>query len=455
MKSLFLRIFVWVWLAMAVLAVVLVVSSPFFTRSRPRLEEWQKNAEQMVRAHLERAVRGVETGWSEMPARGEGRYRRHIPLEVFVFDTEGREIREREAPAEVREIAGRAATRGGEEVERRGGLYLMARPASDPQGRKLVVVTALHRPPTLVDLIDPSALGIRLGATMLVIGALSFWLARYFSAPVRTLRRATQQLRSGDLSARVGRPAVRRRDEIGGLARDFDAMAERLEGLVAGQRRLLRDVSHELRSPLARLVVALELARDRAGDAAGESLDRIGREAVRMDGLIGQLLLLERLEAGRPEGREEEVDLGEVLAEVVDDAAFEARSSERAVELAPCSPCPVRAHPDLLRSAFDNVLRNAVRHTAEGTAVSVTLRVADGAAEITVRDHGPGVPEEHLEVLFEPFARISEARERATGGAGLGLAITRRAVEVHGGSVSAANHEDGGLVVTIGLPTLA
>jgi two-component system sensor histidine kinase CpxA len=328
----------------------------------------------------------------------------------------------------------------------------MARPASDPEGRQLVVVAALHRPPTLVDLIEPGALAIRLGATMLVMGALSFWLARYFSAPVRTLRRATQQLSSGDLSARVGGPVDRRRDEIGGLARDFDAMAERLEALLAGQRRLLRDVSHELRSPLARLVVALELARDREDAKGNESLDRIGREAERMDGLIGQLLLLERLEAGRPEGQEEEIDLSEVLAEVVEDAAFEARSFGRKVELEPPPPCPMKGHPDLLRSAFDNVLRNALRHTGEGTTVLVSLAVANDVAEVIVRDSGPGVPVDDLGVIFEPFSRIAEARERATGGAGLGLAITKTAIEIHGGSVSADNLEEGGLEVLMRLP---
>jgi two-component system sensor histidine kinase CpxA len=452
MKSLFLRIFIWLWLAMAVLAMVLVVSSPFFTRSRPRLEQWQKNAEGIVRGHLERAVRGVEAGRTEAPDGREDGRRHHIPLEVFVFDSEGREIRGREAPRAVSDMAARAAERGGEDVERRGGLYLMARPANDPDGRQLVVVAALHRPPTLVDLIEPGALAIRLGATMLVMGALSFWLARYLSAPVRSLRRATQQLSSGDLSARVGGPVNRRRDEIGGLARDFDAMAERLEALLAGQRRLLRDVSHELRSPLARLVVALELARDRAGAKAGDSLDRIGREAERMDGLIGQLLLLERLEAGRPGERENAFDLGEVLAEVVEDAAFEARSRGRQVVIEACPTCPMKGHPDLLRSAFDNVLRNAVRHTGKGTTVAVSLAVANGVAEVIVRDRGPGVPVDDLGVIFEPFSRIAEARERATGGAGLGLAITKRAIEIHGGSVSADNLEEGGLEVLMRLP---
>ena len=260
MKSLFLRIFLWFWVAMAVMAAVLVISSPYFTRSRPRLERWQKSAETMTRGRLDRAVNRLEQEGLDAIGRRERPPGPHVPLEIFVFDGEGNEVRGREAPRVVREIAGRAATSGVEDVERSGSLYLVARPVIGPEDEQLVAVAALHQPPRWVDLIEPRALAIRLGALVLLIGAFSLWIARYLSAPVGSLRRATQKLSAGDLSARVGQPVDRRHDEIGELARDFDAMAERLEALLDGQRRLLRDVSHELRSPLARLGVALELA---------------------------------------------------------------------------------------------------------------------------------------------------------------------------------------------------
>jgi two-component system sensor histidine kinase CpxA len=244
----------------------------------------------------------------------------------------------------------------------------------------------------------------------------------------------------------------RRRDEIGSLARDFDGMAGRLENLVGSQRRLLRDVSHELRSPLARMTVALQLARDREGARAAEALDRIERETGRLDDLIGQLLLLERLEARSPDAESVDFDLCDLLNGVVDDASFEASSANRSVELEARAPCPMRGHPTLVRSALDNVIRNAVRHTAEGTAVEVAIDIDEEGAEITIRDHGPGVPEGQLESLFEPFSRLTDARERTTGGAGLGLAIARRAVEIHDGTVTARNHSEGGLDVSIYLP---
>jgi len=452
MKSLFLRIFLWFWLAMVVLGVLLVVTSPFFTQSRSRVDRWQQGAETWAQERVNRAAQAIaESGIEGFQSRGHrGPGRRGS--EIFLFDADGRELRDRDVPESVVDLARRVVESGSEEAVRRGGMHMVARPVTDPKGQLLVIVGTLHRPPRPTDLLEPKALWWRLVLLALVVGALSLWLARYLSAPVGALRRATLRLSAGDLSARVGEPVNRRRDEIGQLARDFDAMAGRLEILVGSQRRLLRDVSHELRSPLARLTVALQLARDREGARATEALDRIERETGRLDDLIGQLLLLERLEARAPDTEAVDFDLRDLINEVVDDASFEASATKRGVELEAESRCPMRGYPSLVRSALDNVLRNAVRHTAEETAVEVSIDCREAGAEITIRDHGPGVSEEHLETLFEPFSRVADARERSTGGAGLGLAIARRAVEVHSGTVSARNHPDGGLEVSIHLP---
>ncbi len=453
MKSLFLRIFLWFWVAMVVLGAVLVVTSPFFTQSRPRIEHWQDGAEKWAKERVDRAAgRIAELGLEDLRSAPGRRHGRRGP-ELFVFDLEGREVLDREAPDAAVDLARRVAESGAEETVRRGGLHMAAQPVTDPAGRSLVVVSTLHRPPRPLDLLEPKALWWRLLLLALIVGGFSILLARYLSAPVGALRRATLRLSDGDLSARVGEPVDRRHDEIGQLARDFDAMAGRLENLVGSQRRLLRDVSHELRSPLARLTVALQLARDREGARAADALDRIERETDRLDDLIGQLLLLERLEASSPDAEPVDFDLCDLLNEVVDDASFEAASANRLVELGSRAPCPMKGHPTLVRSALDNVIRNAVRHTADETAVEVAIDCDENGAEITVRDHGPGVPEGHLESLFEPFSRVTDARERSTGGAGLGLAIARRAIEVHDGMVTARNHPDGGLEVHVRLPT--
>jgi two-component system sensor histidine kinase CpxA len=248
-------------------------------------------------------------------------------------------------------------------------------------------------------------------------------------------------------------PAVgRRRDELADLARDFDRMAERIEALMTSERRLLRDISHELRSPLSRLHVALGLARQQAGDDQ-RPLDRIEREAERLNALIGQLLMLARLESGAVEPAREPVDLAAIVRDVAEDADFEVRSRGRAVRVTATCECTAIGAPDLLRSAVENIVRNAVRHTLEGTAVEVAMRMDEPRhVRITVRDHGSGVPEELVPHIFHPFYRVGDSRDRHSGGVGLGLTIVHRTIRLHGGAVRAVNAPDGGLIVEMTLP---
>jgi len=229
-------------------------------------------------------------------------------------------------------------------------------------------------------------------------------------------------------------------------------MAEKIQSLVDSQRRLLGDISHELRSPLARLNVALELARQRSGSEATSALERIQLEAEILNEMIGQLLALTRLESGAEEIRKTEFDLTTLVSEIVKDADFEARSRNRSVELEVPEHCRIVGNEQLLRSAIENVIRNAVQYTTEGTAVEVKLDCGEQHTVITVRDHGAGVPENALTEIFRPFYRVDDARDREAGGVGLGLAIAERAVRLHGGKVEAANVNTGGLVVTIVLP---
>jgi two-component system sensor histidine kinase CpxA len=273
------------------------------------------------------------------------------------------------------------------------------------------------------------------------------------------LRTATRQLAAGDLTTRTGAPARVGRDEVAGLMRDFDAMAERIETLLKAQSRLLNDISHELRSPLARLNVALGLARQRAVTDNSDMLDRIEMEASRLNELIGRILTLARLEDGEQLVPQTPVPLGELVASVVEDAEFEAQARNCHVhaEIAE-NDWSVRGNASLLHSAVENVIRNAIRYTQEKSAVEVELRseARGGVTEAVLRvsDSGPGVPPGALGKLFEPFYRLDEARGRQTGGVGLGLAITERAVRFHGGKVSAYNRLKGGLTVEIRLPLI-
>ncbi len=303
---------------------------------------------------------------------------------------------------------------------------------------------------------QPAELALRLLVVVITGGVVCYGLARYLTSPVSKLQKATQQLAGGDLSARVGPALEKRGDEFADLGRDFDLMAERIEWLINSQHRLLSDISHELRSPLARLNVALELARQRAGSEAAPSLDRIEREAERMNELIGQLLGLARLDNDAEVGQQERVSLTNLLSEVTADADFEAGSSKRRVRIIESEDCIVTGSTKLLRSAIENIVRNGLRYTAQGTEVEVGLRrrqTDKGAcALIMVRDHGPGVPEATLGKLFRPFYRVGDARDRQSGGIGLGLAIAERIIRLHGGTVRASNASDLGLRVEILLP---
>lgn len=280
-------------------------------------------------------------------------------------------------------------------------------------------------------------------------GIFSYFVSRYLTKPLYKLGEAASSIAEGRLDTRVDPSLRNRRDEIAGLARNFDRMAERIEALVNGQRALLGDVSHELRSPLSRLLVALSLVKQGPAEETAENLERIGLEARRLDTLIGQLLSLTRIDSGVDRGSPARFDLTNLVQEVANDGDFEARARNRSVVVERADACSVTGFEELLRSAVENVVRNAIRHTREGTAVEISLQCGDGHASLRVRDHGSGVPESMLSEIFLPFRRAPNGN---SDGAGLGLAIAERAVAVHRGTIRAMNALEGGLIVEIDLP---
>jgi two-component system sensor histidine kinase CpxA len=275
-----------------------------------------------------------------------------------------------------------------------------------------------------------------------------YLISRHLTKPLAKLGDAAAKIADGRLDTRVDPSLTRRRDEIADLARNFDAMAERIEALIIGQRNLLGDVSHELRSPLSRLMVALSLARQGPAEETAESLDRIALEARRLDTLIGQLLALTRIDSGVDRGSPVSFDLTNLVQEIASDGDFEARARNRSVVILEADACTIRGFEELLRSAVENVVRNAIRHTAEATAVEISLQNRGGRALLCVKDCGPGVPENLLQEMFLPFRRVPNGNSE---GAGLGLAIAERAVHVHCGTIRARNAAQGGLIVEIDL----
>ena len=294
---------------------------------------------------------------------------------------------------------------------------------------------------------------MRLLGLILTAIAVCYVFARYISAPIVKLSEATKKLASGNLQTRVAPEIGSRGDEIGKLGKDFDEMAERIEALINSQKRLSRDVSHELRSPLARLNVALELAKQKGNPESQSLLDRIEREARQLNEMISQILQLSRLESQAETIERRPVNLCKLIEKVVADANFEAASLDKKVVIRENAECEINGNENLLRSAVENVLRNALRYT--GDVVEVFLTKSKSEIIVKIRDYGKGVAEEELANLFTAFYRVSEARERKSGGTGLGLAIAEQAVQTHKGKISARNADGGGLIVEIKLPYFA
>jgi two-component system, OmpR family, sensor histidine kinase CpxA len=299
----------------------------------------------------------------------------------------------------------------------------------------------------------------QLPVAIVVFGLTTFVLVLLLTRPIARLRAAARDLASGKLKTRVAKTRAGRifgGDEIQGLVHDFNHMAEQLESLVAAQKMLLRDVSHELRSPLARLSVALELAREEAPPRMTSQLQRIERETGRLNQLIGDLLRLSWMESSPALLDRSEFSLNELLEEMLADAEFEAQRRTCKVDLHAGCSCTVRGNPELIYRAIENVIRNAIRYTKDGSVVEVDLScdayMGQPTAVLRVSDRGPGIPEDELKNIFQPFYRVDDARQRNTGGFGVGLALTERAVRLHHGEVQAQNRPNGGLTVALRIP---
>lgn len=444
-RSLFARIFLWVWLAMILIAaagVIVGLSTDAHRAVRERFRE-------RLTAQGEELIRAFEEGGAAALAERRGTISRLTghPAYLFPSGSDSRKVEDGKLPAHVDGLLLQGRASGEIQLQESDKGLWLAVPLRDGY----VYLTETTPPGPIEQFFDPHRLASRLIVTFLVTGVICFFLARSLTAPLGRLRRATAAFADGDLATRVG-PTIKGRDEIALLAGDFDRMAGRIEALVAAQRTLLRDISHELRSPLTRLTIALALARQKSDRDLPAALERIEKEAQRLNELISQLTTLTLLECDSGQRQSPPLDLSALLAEVVSDADFEARSRERRCLLKAEEGIVIPAVGELLRQAIENVIRNAIRHTPAGSSVEVSLNCAAQRARILVRDHGPGVPPHLLEQIFLPFYRAESARDRQSGGSGIGLAITERAVRLHGGTVLARNCEDGGLLIEIVLP---
>jgi len=456
MRSLFFKIFLGFVLVVILVGTSLETSSILANYYEVR---WQMVLHSIMPMEAEKCARMYDQSGKQSVEDYLDDLQRQKSVRFYFFDENGNPLLDRGAPEVVLKTvkAKEALERGFREnlstVNPRQGIG--ARLVTGPSGNRYVL--AFQQSPNLIMPVS-QAVGTHPYIRLLVVGLLGaglcLLLTFHITRPIRRLRAATRDIAAGKFKTRVDGSVRRRHDEIGTLGRDFDRMAEQIEALVSAQRELLGDVSHELRSPLARMIVALGLLKHASPDEATEYITRINTEAERLDKMIGQLLTLTRIESGAELTQRETFDFTNLVQEVAADGDFEARAHGREVRVTRADACSVSGMPEMLRSAIENVVRNAIRYTAERSVVEISLeRVTDHGdkAFLRIRDHGPGVPKIMLAGIFQPFQRVPTV-ENNSDGAGLGLAIADRVVHMHSGTIRAVNADDGGLIVEIILP---
>jgi len=451
MPGLFVKIFIWFWAIVVLTGLSLVLA--FALQPHGVVSRWHSSLEDATKYYGTAAV-GV---LKQSGAPAADMFISHLSTDAHVraclFDNKGSVLAGwdcEEFKRDVDRVANGAASAG----SMHRGLAAIVIPVKSSDGNTYIYASELMSGPGAAFGVDLKVVLMRISLALLVSGINCYFLTRYLTRPILRLRSVSQQISAGQLSARADTSLESRRDEFGDLVRDFNSMANTTENLISSQRQLLYDVSHELRSPLARLNVALDLLRRRVGEVP--ALNRMQVDLQRLNQIIGRLLTVAKLEASPALQNSTTVNLSDLVSSIAADADFEAQERGTRVEVAETADLAVLGDPNLLRSAIENVFRNALRFTAPGTPVEVLLQSAPafngGDARIVVRDHGPGVPQEELTRIFKPFYRLPESRGNDTNGAGLGLAIAERIVRLHGGRIRATNVDGGGLSVEIMLP---
>jgi signal transduction histidine kinase len=433
MRSLFAKTLLWFLATTAVaIAGIIITTAATFSSTAGR-----SPLGLLLSVQTEQAKRAYETGGREALAAALSKFQQITQFEVLFTDSKGTDLLTGKVHPELMTLP-KPRSRWRLPFPLGGRPPVIARQDSTRQYRLFLID---QRRGLSFFFLQPQHLWI-IGLVVL----LCYGFAYHLTSPVRRLRSVVDCFGRGDFSARA--PA-NRKDELGELARSFNQMASRIQTLLAAERRLLLDISHELRSPLARLGVAVELAR--SGEDREHMLDRIQKEADRLNELVGELLQVTRVESDPSMQKTHTVHLDELLADLVYDSLLEAKAKDCTLLLKAPVSAIVSGDEELIRRALENVIRNAIRYAPLGTPVDIDLVKSDDAAVITVRDYGPGVPDEALARIFDPFYRVDSDRNRASGGLGLGLAIARRSVQLHKGALTAKNAHPG-LLVTMEFP---
>jgi two-component system, OmpR family, sensor histidine kinase CpxA len=448
MRSIFVKIFLWFWLTMVLIALAFVFVWNLENDATPSRQSLTADA---VAMYASSAAQSFELSGPQATEQLLRDLRQRSGVRASLLNEDLQPLIG-ELNSQDATLARNAKSTGQTQFLTRGNFADAAAFVQSSSGRKYVLIAELPRRTSGLFRGSASQQLLRWGIAILISGLVCYALTLYLIQPVLRIRSAASSIAGGDFSARAAPVLAHRRDEMGELVRDFNQMAEQIERLMETQQQLLRDISHELRSPLARLTVALEIARKWSGKEATSALNRIEQESERLNEMIGRLLTLARITSLVDPPQHTVIPLRSLLDQIAQDAAFEAAAKHSHVQVGGAQDCEIKGSQELLHSAIENVVRNAIRHAPPESTVRIGLQCDGRHSRIAVSDEGPGVPIAELEKIFRPFYRLSDAREHRSGGTGIGLAITQEVARLHGGSVRARNAEPHGLIVEIELP---
>lgn len=451
MRSLYWKIFISFWFA----SVLIIFTTAWVTSQIAQKSSQPAREELFMDSYANAAVATFESGQQSALLKWLNQIGLSRHMSIYLLSNTGEIIGAQTPPEHVKRVSKNLMN---DELPSEGifktGKLIVSHEILSTSGKYYRLAAVSEKPiPNFVQ-IPWAGLTIRLTLATVISGLICYLLSLYLTKPLRTLGLAAKSIATGKLNTRVGHFRGHNKDEIAELSNDFNRMAEQLEALITSKERLLQDISHELRSPLARLNVAIELGKNKTRQLADPEFNRMTLESARLNELIGEILEFARLEKSTTDLGITQVNLGELLADIIKDANYEFEKESIRIEMNNNAPCELLIDKRLIHRAIENIVRNASHYSPKDNSVIISTHFSENHQQIRidVKDKGPGVPEDQLETIFNPFYRVDTSRTKKTGGYGLGLAIAARAVALHHGTISAKNNPDGGLMVQITLP---
>jgi two-component system sensor histidine kinase CpxA len=451
MRSLYWKIFISFWLA----TIFVIIATAWVTSQMTQKASQPAREETFMDSYANAAVATFESGQHSALLKWLNQIGLSRHMSIYLLTNTG-EIIGTQAPPENVKKASEYLIKDQLPSEGifKSGKLILSHEILSTSGTLYRLAAVSEKPISYFVQIPWAGLIIRLTLATFMSGLICYLLSLYLTKPLRSLQSAAKSIATGKLNTRVGHFRGHNKDEIAELSSEFDRMAEQLEALVYSKERLLQDISHELRSPLARLNIAIELGRKKTRNLADTEFSRMETECLRLNYLIGEILDFARLEKSTMELTLNQTNMAELLADIIQDANYEFGKDSMPIIADTIEACHLLIDDRLIHRAIENIVRNALHYSPPDHKVLISLHYNDIRTRvyIDIKDHGPGVPEDQLEKIFNPFYRVDTSRTKKTGGYGLGLAIAARAISMHEGTIDARNNPEGGLLVRINLP---